>query len=531
MRRELVVHETSTEVREEDRADIQAVFTALVGDGPRTAQICGDVHSAVSTGRTCLVLTQRKDHIDSIVAGLAELGDDALVLRGGLGKKARAAVSDAIADSASRHRHRPRRHRVLPRRRLRLARARHLVPRVPAGIQGTSRPVRRTTPPLPRGQTPRRAPRLRRRPNPRPGPDAHASASPPTPPSASTSPRPAGGDHPVPRPIPSGGDAVPVGTAAVNLVRSPRGLGAAARRGHVADRPVDHLPHLTEVGAAGAGSDPVVADVEVGGPRRGRDAARRRRRRRHDGRRRRRQPRPDGPGRAAARHDRRPARPRRRAVRRPGHGQPRWGDGRRAAGDARPRSGITPDAVDAEIRSSMETVVVAHDAAGRPLHLDVHAAAADRILAVNRIKPHTGFRGPIESGCTKMIVVGFGKQPGAAQFHASGAGRDAATSCSTASPRCAARGGCSAGWPRWRRRPATSSPCAPSAPTTSAATPRSPSPTRLTALVAALPFAGDRRPGHRAGRQGHLRHDARSQRHGPLLGRRARPTCRRRGWR
>ncbi len=83
--------------------------------------------------------------------------------------------------------------------------------------------------------------------------------------------------------------------------------------------------------------------------------------------------------------------------------------------------GITPDSVDAEIRSSMETVVVAHDAAGRPLHLDVHAAAADRILAVNRMKPHTGFRGAIESGCTKMIVVGFGKQPGAARFHASGA--------------------------------------------------------------------------------------------------------------
>ena len=83
--------------------------------------------------------------------------------------------------------------------------------------------------------------------------------------------------------------------------------------------------------------------------------------------------------------------------------------------------GMTPDALDAEIRSSMETVVVAHDASGRPLHLDVHAAGADRILPVNRMKPHTAFRGPIESGCTKMIVVGFGKQPGAAQFHASGA--------------------------------------------------------------------------------------------------------------
>ncbi len=83
--------------------------------------------------------------------------------------------------------------------------------------------------------------------------------------------------------------------------------------------------------------------------------------------------------------------------------------------------GITPDALGTEIRSSMETVVVARDASGRPLYLDVHAAGADCLLAVNRIKPHTAFRGPIESGCTKMLVVGFGKQPGAAQFHASGA--------------------------------------------------------------------------------------------------------------
>ena len=83
--------------------------------------------------------------------------------------------------------------------------------------------------------------------------------------------------------------------------------------------------------------------------------------------------------------------------------------------------GLTPDALDAEIRASMETVVVAHDTSERPLHLDIHAAGADRILAVNRVKPHTGFRGPVESGCTKMLVVGFGKQPGAARFHSSGA--------------------------------------------------------------------------------------------------------------
>jgi hypothetical protein len=80
--------------------------------------------------------------------------------------------------------------------------------------------------------------------------------------------------------------------------------------------------------------------------------------------------------------------------------------------------GITEDAVDAEIRSSMTTTVVATTPAGLPVHLDEHAAAADRILPVNRVKPHTAFRGPVESGCTKMAVVGFGKRPGAAQVHA-----------------------------------------------------------------------------------------------------------------
>jgi superfamily II DNA or RNA helicase len=95
VRRELVVHETQAEVPG-DEPTIQAVFTALVEDESRTGQVSADIHAAVAAGRTCLVLTQRKDHIDSLVAGLATLGDSALVLHGGLGKKARAAVRDAV---------------------------------------------------------------------------------------------------------------------------------------------------------------------------------------------------------------------------------------------------------------------------------------------------------------------------------------------------------------------------------------------------------------------------------------------------
>ena len=82
--------------------------------------------------------------------------------------------------------------------------------------------------------------------------------------------------------------------------------------------------------------------------------------------------------------------------------------------------GMTEEAIGAEIRATMETVEVARTDAGMPLYLDRHAAGADRIFPVNRIKPHTCFKGPIESGCTKMAVVGFGKQPGAAQIHACG---------------------------------------------------------------------------------------------------------------
>jgi superfamily II DNA or RNA helicase len=97
VRRELVVHHTGTEVPDDDAAHIQQVFGQIVADQQRTAQICGDIHRARAAGRTCLVLTQRTDHIDAIVDGLAGLGETALVLRGGLGKRARQAVAGALA--------------------------------------------------------------------------------------------------------------------------------------------------------------------------------------------------------------------------------------------------------------------------------------------------------------------------------------------------------------------------------------------------------------------------------------------------
>lgn len=97
LRRELIVHHTATTVDDDTQAHIQELFAALVDDQHRTDQICADVYTAVTAGRTCLVLTKRTDHIEAIVNRLATLGDRALVLRGGLGTKARRAVADALA--------------------------------------------------------------------------------------------------------------------------------------------------------------------------------------------------------------------------------------------------------------------------------------------------------------------------------------------------------------------------------------------------------------------------------------------------
>lgn len=82
--------------------------------------------------------------------------------------------------------------------------------------------------------------------------------------------------------------------------------------------------------------------------------------------------------------------------------------------------GLTPDQVGAEIRSSMETVKLGTTASGLEVRIDRYAAEADVIVLVARIKPHTDFRGPVESGLMKMIAIGMGKQHGARICHSMG---------------------------------------------------------------------------------------------------------------
>lgn len=98
LRRDLIVHPTDTEVTDEQATRIHEVFAALVEDQRRTSQICEDVHQALQAGRTCLVLTQRVSHIEAIVDELGQLGHHPLVLKGGIGKKARAEVAKTMSN-------------------------------------------------------------------------------------------------------------------------------------------------------------------------------------------------------------------------------------------------------------------------------------------------------------------------------------------------------------------------------------------------------------------------------------------------
>ncbi|MFS0888978.1 lactate racemase domain-containing protein [Peribacillus frigoritolerans] len=80
--------------------------------------------------------------------------------------------------------------------------------------------------------------------------------------------------------------------------------------------------------------------------------------------------------------------------------------------------GISEEAVGAPIRSSMEVIKLDELPNGLPVYIDKLAYESDKIIVINRIKPHTAFRGPVESGLMKMITIGLGKQKGAEAAHA-----------------------------------------------------------------------------------------------------------------
>ena len=71
---------------------IAAIYKDLAADDIRTSQVAADVAEALARGRHCLVLTQWTAHLDKIALALRDSGADPVILRGGMGAKARAAA-------------------------------------------------------------------------------------------------------------------------------------------------------------------------------------------------------------------------------------------------------------------------------------------------------------------------------------------------------------------------------------------------------------------------------------------------------
>jgi hypothetical protein len=82
--------------------------------------------------------------------------------------------------------------------------------------------------------------------------------------------------------------------------------------------------------------------------------------------------------------------------------------------------GVTEEAMGVEIRATMEVEPIGQIADGPILYQGKDSMAADHTILVSRIKPHTDFRSHLESGPSKMAVIGLGKQYGASIMHAGG---------------------------------------------------------------------------------------------------------------
>ena len=81
--------------------------------------------------------------------------------------------------------------------------------------------------------------------------------------------------------------------------------------------------------------------------------------------------------------------------------------------------GITEETMGVPVRSSMQVEKLGQlpENPDISLYMDKNAYQADKVFVINRVKPHTDFHGPNESGIVKMLVIGLGKQAQALAVH------------------------------------------------------------------------------------------------------------------
>ena len=93
--------------------------------------------------------------------------------------------------------------------------------------------------------------------------------------------------------------------------------------------------------------------------------------------------------------------------------------------------GVTEEAMGVPIKASMEVVKIGEipDKVHTPVYCDKYAAEADGIILYNKVKPHTDFKGYVESGMCKMMAIGLAK-------HCNKEANRHETSCNQTCPSC-----------------------------------------------------------------------------------------------
>ena len=97
----LVVRRTSfvlpPELSSQEKPAIQDIYSAIAVDERRNSMILDDIIAAVEAGRSPVVITERKDHLELLAGELSKAVKNVIVLKGGMGARERKAVTERLA--------------------------------------------------------------------------------------------------------------------------------------------------------------------------------------------------------------------------------------------------------------------------------------------------------------------------------------------------------------------------------------------------------------------------------------------------
>ena len=84
--------------RPDEKPAIQELYAELAQDPARNDLIFDDILSALEDGRSPVVITERKDHLDMLAGRLSKFAKNVVVLRGGMGARRSRAASEALGE-------------------------------------------------------------------------------------------------------------------------------------------------------------------------------------------------------------------------------------------------------------------------------------------------------------------------------------------------------------------------------------------------------------------------------------------------